>query len=253
MKGTLMAIFQRNDTVSLYYETEGQGSPLLMIHGFMETGASQFPDLRAHLAKSYQIIAPDLRGYGKSLPKPRQYGVDFYREDAEDLVALLEHLNIEKVIVVGFSDGGEIALWLPILAPRRIKAVVAWGATGFFDDRIRSSVISNLSMSWRTPLMDELHGAEHITPMAQRWVHSMTAMLDRGGDVTYSLAKEISCPVLMMLGDKDRLNPADKGKAMADAIPNAKFVEFKNAGHHLHTEDPKRFYQEVDGFLKKVR
>jgi pimeloyl-ACP methyl ester carboxylesterase len=247
-----MPTFQRNNEVSLYYEIEGQGAPLLMIHGFMSTGATQFPELRAHLAKSYQVIAPDLRGYGQSAPKPRPYGVDFYREDAEDLVALLEHLKLDQVIIVGFSDGGEIAFWLPILAPDRIKAVVAWGAIGHFDNSIRASVLSNLSMSWRTPALDALHGAEHIAIMAERWVHAMLGMIDRGGDVTYGRAGEIRCPVLVMLGDKDELNPIGKGQAMAAAIPQGQFVEFKNTGHQIHFEQPSRFQETVDQFLKKV-
>jgi pimeloyl-ACP methyl ester carboxylesterase len=247
-----MPTFQRNDAVSLYYEIEGQGTPLLMIHGFMSTGATQFPALRAHLAKKYQVIAPDLRGYGQSTPKPRSYGVDFYREDAEDLIALLEYLKLDRVIIVGFSDGGESAFWLPILAPDRIRAVVAWGAIGYFDNSIRASVISHLSMSWRTPVLDKLHGAEHISVMAERWVHALLGMIDRGGDVTFGRAGEIRCPVLVMLGDKDELNPVSKGLAMAQAIPQGQFVEFRNTGHHIHVEQPKRFQETVDQFLKKV-
>ena len=248
-----MPTFQRNDNVSLYYELEGQGAPLLMIHGFMGTGANQFPALRSHMATSYQVIAPDLRGYGQSTPKPRQYGVDFYQEDAEDLVALLEHLNLSDVYVLGFSDGGEIALWLPILAPERFKAVVAWGATGHFDNSIRPSILSNLSMNWRTPEKGTLHGTEHIPEMAQRWVHSMLAMLDRGGDVTFSRAAEIRCPVLMMLGDQDTLNPVERGKAMADAISKGEFIEFKNTGHPIHTERSRQFIQAVEKFFRHAK
>ncbi|HLA44117.1 MAG TPA: alpha/beta hydrolase, partial [Aggregatilineales bacterium] len=247
-----MPIFKRNEDVSLYYEIEGQGEPLLMIHGFMGTGATQFPALRTHMAKSYQVIAPDLRGYGQSTPKPRLYGVDFYREDAEDLGALLEHLDLSDVNVLGFSDGGEIALWLPILAPERFKAVVAWGAIGHFDDSIRPNILSNLSMNWRTPEKDALHGAEHIPEMAQRWVHSMLAMLDRGGDVTFSRAGEIQCPVLVMLGDRDSLNPVERGQAMADAIPKGEFMLFKDTGHPIHVERSRQFVQAVEKFLNQA-
>lgn len=235
----------------LYYETIGDGAPLLMIHGFMGTGGTEFPDLASHYAKAYRVILPDLRGYGKSEPKPREFGVDFYRHDADDLVALIEHLQIEALAVMGYSDGGETALWLPILAPERVKAVITWGATGHFDESIRAGILSHLSMPWRTPYIDALHGAEHIPTMAQRWVHAMTGMLDRGGDVTFGRAAEIQCPTLMILGGLDDLNPVERGRAMAEAIPNGQFSAYKQTGHAVHREQPRRFLREVTTFLKK--
>src|SRR5574341_82821 len=119
-----MPTFQRDSSTHLYYEITGQGEPILLIHGFMGTGSSEFPDLRSWLSRDYQVVAPDLQGYGKSMPKPRIYGVDFYRRDAEDLIALLENLDLPPVRVLGYSDGGEIAFWLPILVPERIRSLV---------------------------------------------------------------------------------------------------------------------------------
>ena len=246
-----MPTVQIDDQVSLYYETIGNGAPVLMIHGFMGTGQTEFPELVEALAAEYRLILPDLRGYGQSMPKPRPYGVDFYRDDAEDLAALIQHLDLGSVAVLGYSDGGEVALWLPILVPERISSVVTWGATGHFDEIIRAAVLSHLSMPWRSPAVDALHGAEHIPLMAQRWVHAMTGMLDRGGDVTFGRAREIQCPVLMILGDRDNLNPVTRGRAMADAIPKGKFSTYKNTGHAVHREDPRHFLREVRRFLKK--
>lgn len=248
-----MPFFQRDHHTSIFYEITGQGSPLLLIHGFMGTGATEFPELRQWLANRYQVIAPDLRGYGQSTPKPREYGRDFYRQDAEDLAALLEHLNLPSAAVMGYSDGGEVALWLPILAPERVRCVVAWGATGHFDDRIRPAVLANLSMNWRTPALDALHGAAHVPIMAQKWVHSMLAIIDAGGDVTYSRAAEIRCPVLVILGDRDPLNPADLGESMAKAIPNGRFRRFRRTGHAVHRERPRLFRWVVGQFLSKYR
>lgn len=247
-----MAIFQRDTGVALYYEIDGGGDPLLMIHGFMGTGTSEFPDLRASLAKTYQVIAPDLHGYGQSHPKPRTYGVDFYRRDAEDLVALLDFLDLPPAHILGYSDGGEIAFWLPVLAPRRIRSIVTWGAVGHFDESIRESVLSMLNMRWRTPKTDALHGVEHIQEMTSRWVASMLAMIERGGDVTLSHAHQITCPAQVILGDRDRLNPAKNGKAMASAIPAGNFSLYKNTGHSVHLEQPRKFLQEVERFLKKA-
>jgi len=246
-----MPFFQRDDTTTLYYEIHGEGQPLLLIHGFMGTGTSEFAGLLPELTKTYQVIAPDLRGYGKSTPKPRPYGRDFYRTDAEDLAALLADLGLSGVRVVGYSDGGEVALWLPLLAPERVQCVLCWGATGFFDAGIKPAVLGYLGMNWRTPTLDALHGAEHVTTMGHNWVHAMLAIIDTGGDITFSRAGEIRCPVLMMLGDGDALNPVAQGQAMAAAIPQGQFIAFKNTGHHIHTERPQEFYETVKVFLSK--
>lgn len=244
-----MPTWKRDSHVSLYYEIHGQGQPLLLIHGFMGTGRTEFPALRDQLARRYQVITPDLRGYGQSQPKPRDYPLDFYQRDAEDLAGLLAALDLSQVIVLGYSDGGEVALWLPILAPQRIAAVVTWGATGHFDASIKPAVLAMLQPHWRTPALAELHGAEHLTKMVSQWVQGMLGLIDAGGDITYSRAQSIACPCLILLGDRDELNPLDKGRAMAQAIPLGVFQTFWRTGHAVHTEHPWWFYWRVRWFL----
>lgn len=241
-----------NPTVSLFYEILGQGEPVLLIHGFMGTGRSEFPTLLPWLAKRYQVIAPDLRGYGQSTPKPRVYGVDFYEQDARDMVALLEAHNLKNVVVMGYSDGGEVALWLPLLAPNRIRGVITWGATGHFSPKIKPAVLSMLSMGWHTPETDRLHGAQYVAEMTHHWVHAMTQIIDRGGDITFSRASEFQCPVLMCAGDRDALNPVENARAMATAIPQGTLSVYSQTGHAVHDERPRRFRREVERFIKRL-
>ncbi len=245
-----MPSFNLPDGADIYYEIEGAGPPLLLLHGFMGTGASEFPALRAHLARRYRVIAPDLRGYGASTPKPREYGSDFYARDAADMAALLTHLDISGAAVVGYSDGGEVALWLPVLTPARVRAVATWGAVGHFTSAIKPGILSMLEMGWRTPAIDTLHGAAHIEMMGRRWVQAMLAIIDRGGDVTYSRAGHIRCPVLLMLGDRDALNPVAQGQQMADGLPKGRLEVFKATGHAIHSERPRRFQRILDRFLR---
>lgn len=248
-----MPFFQRHDGTQIFYIISGQGAPVLLLHGFMGTGASEFLDIRPWLEKKYTVIAPDLRGYGRSTPKPRLYGRDFYRQDAEDMADLLEHLKLPPAAVIGYSDGGEVALWLPILVPRLVRSVLTWGATGHFHPSMRPAVLSMLNMRWRTPLIDQLHGAEHIADMTHHWVNAMLQIIDSGGDITYSRAKEIACPVLLMLGDKDELNPIAMGRSMAAALPRGQFSLYRRTGHAVHTERPRRFRREASRFLSRTR
>lgn len=236
---------------TLFYTVAGQGAPLVLLHGFMGTGLSEFTTIRPWLEPHYQLILPDLRGYGQSTPKPRPYGADFYQQDARDIAKLIEHLKLKSVAVLGYSDGGEVALYLPLVSAN-VQTVVTWGATGHFDESIRSAIVSYLNMRWLTPQISALHGVEHIPLMTQRWVAAMTSIITNGGDISYSRAKEISNPVLMLLGDQDSLNPVVRGQAMADALPKGRLVTFKNTGHAIHAEKPRQFMREVRKFLRQT-
>jgi len=246
-----MPIFHYQD-IALFYEIFGKGDPLLLIHGFMGTGTSEFPALLPRLAEKYQVIAADLRGYGQSPPKPRRYGIDFYQQDAKDLAALLEHLNLSNVMVMGYSDGGEVALWLPLLTPDRIRGVITWGATGHFSPIIKPAILGMSNLYWRTPQVDALHGAEHIPTMTKHWVHSMLKIIDAGGDITYSQAAQITCPVLMCNGTLDDLNPVANATAMVDALPNGQLMVYDKIGHAIHQEAPEQFWRDTQTFIQSI-
>src|SRR5260221_6573062 len=131
-----MAFLETSNTTMYYdiFEPGITGMPLsaqpqtvLLIHGFGGTPTSDFgaqlPALRGH----YRVIAPHLHGYGRSTQRS-SYALSFYRDDVADLVALLDMLEIEKVLVLGFSDGGIAGLLLAALHPQRVIALVVMGA-----------------------------------------------------------------------------------------------------------------------------
>jgi pimeloyl-ACP methyl ester carboxylesterase len=115
------------DGVKLRYFTEGQGEPIVLIHGLNASAELNWklPGIVATLAKKHQVIALDLPGHGGS-DKPESdeaYGVQM----AEDVRALLEHLKIKKAHVVGYSLGGMVALKLAVLHPDCVRSVVLGG------------------------------------------------------------------------------------------------------------------------------
>src|SRR3954447_8680146 len=127
-----MPIFE-HDGVSIHYEEHGAGDPVLLMHGFTES-ARDLAGVIDGLAPHYRVIAPDLRGYGRSQPQPRDYPVDFYQRDARDMAALLGHLGITRAHITGFSDGSEVALLVAIQNPELARSVVAWGIAGELAD-----------------------------------------------------------------------------------------------------------------------
>ena len=106
----------------LYYETEGSGRPLVLLHGGLGTGA-MFGPSRAALAGTHRLIVPDMQGHGRTADIDRPLDV---RLMADDIAALIQHLGLEQADVVGYSLGGGVALNVALKYPELVRrAVVA--------------------------------------------------------------------------------------------------------------------------------
>src|ERR1700748_547679 len=93
---------------SIHYEELGSGEALLCIPGALGTGSGAFHTQLSPLSQSFWVIAPDPRGYGQSRPPARDYPLDFYDRDADDLHALTSALGIRRFNIMGWSDGANI-------------------------------------------------------------------------------------------------------------------------------------------------
>src|SRR5437764_13552401 len=112
--------FQEANGVQLYYEDEGQGTPVLLLHGAFNTARSQFGHLMERFwERGYRVIAPDLRGYGGSRPPQRDYPPHFYERDMQDVSSLVQALGTGPVHVIGISDGGFVGLLLALHHPEQ--------------------------------------------------------------------------------------------------------------------------------------
>ncbi|MDP9139284.1 MAG: alpha/beta fold hydrolase, partial [Pseudomonadota bacterium] len=103
----------------LHYEQAGSGAPLLLIHG-LGSGSADWQAQIEHFSRHYSVIAPDLRGHGRSgRPAPPYQMSDF----ADDLIALMDALSLPDAHVVGISLGGGIAFQLAVQAPKRLRSL----------------------------------------------------------------------------------------------------------------------------------
>jgi pimeloyl-ACP methyl ester carboxylesterase len=120
--------YANNNGVRIYYEVEGQGPPLVLVHGFSGSGESWrergYTEL---LANDYRLILVDVRGHGLS-DKPRDRDAYAYPALISDLVAVLDDLHIERAIYLGYSMGGRIGFRIPAFTPRRFRALILGGA-----------------------------------------------------------------------------------------------------------------------------
>ncbi|MDL1900853.1 alpha/beta fold hydrolase [Anaerolineae bacterium CFX9] len=240
---------------SVYLGTRPQPEALIALHGWLGTGRTHFGDLLEWLGATYHVYAPTRRGYGESLPKPRDYPPEgFYERDACDILAFMDALGIDKAHILGWSDGGEIALYLAGIAPERFLSAAVWGAVGGFDETIRGAVEEKYPPTWLDDAAKRLHHLDDDAAdrLVRGWVDAMRGYLDRGGDVSLSLAPRITCPLLLMLGEQETLNPRHLGQRFVDACPNARLQMFPT-GHDIHWDLPEDFRQALSAFYREVR
>ena len=95
---------------------------------------------------------------------------------------------------------------------------------------------------WITGEEKRIHGFGDAARFTREWARAMTRMIDAGGDVSLSLAPKISCPMIIMLGEKDKLNPQGNGERFIEAVPNGRLAMF-SCGHAVHDEQRDAFYR----------
>lgn len=223
-------------------QPDGDRTVVIALHGMLGTGRTHLGHVIDWLdEKGYRVIAPTLRGYGESTPKPRDFPMDFYQRDARDVLAFMDALSIEKAHIIGYSDGGEISLICAGTQPDRFLSAAAWGAVGYFAPEMRPVAQRMIPGSaWLTEAEMQLHGIPDADAFAVGWVRAITHMIDAGGDVSISLAHKITCPLLLMLGKDDTLNPAWFAERFLEKVANGRLQLF-DCGHAVHDEQTEAF------------
>ncbi len=241
-----MPIAELRTGAKLHYEDMGPASvqiPVILIHGMLGTARIHLGHVMDWLpAQGFRAIGLTLRGYGESGPKPRDFPDRFYQRDAQDLIAFMDALKIERAHLIGYSDGGEVALIAAGQAPERIASCIAIGAVGNFTPELRSAFQRLYPGDWITDEEMRIHGFSDAARFTGEWLRAMTRMIDAGGDVSLSLAPGITCPLIIMLGEKDKLNPRQNGERFIAAAPNGRLAMFP-CGHAVHDHERDAFYQ----------
>ena len=194
--------------LNLYYEIHGSGGvPVVLLHGaYMSTGAMQ--PLLSDLAKSRQIIAVDLQGHGRTadIDRPLQY-----EQMADDVAALLEHLDISQADIVGYSMGGNVALQLAIRHPDLVrKLVVASGQyrlDGMYPEVIAGIAELTPEIMRGTPWYEEY---ANVAPNPEDFP-TLVEKLKRLDAEEFAWPEEdiqaIAAPTLLIYGDADVFRP----------------------------------------------
>jgi pimeloyl-ACP methyl ester carboxylesterase len=232
--------------ISLYYETYGAGTPVLVLHGgtaFIETMHNQI----TALAQDHLVIAPDSRAHGRSTDaegEPLTYALM-----ADDMIALMDQLAIERADIVGWSDGGNIGLDMAIRYPSRVRRLVTYGSNFHFNGT--SGEISDApdpeAEQW-APMRDFYTS---VAPQPEIWPIFLAKVLEMWRAYpTYAEADlgQIETPTLVMAGEFDSIRD-DHTRSMAAAIPGASLIIVEGQDHYAPLMAPETVTPHIVDFL----
>jgi pimeloyl-ACP methyl ester carboxylesterase len=223
-----------------YYEIYGEGSPLVLIHGNGESIGS-FKGQIGDFATHHQVIAMDSRGQGKS---ELGTGALTYERMAEDTNALLEHLSLRPVKVLGWSDGGIIGLLLTIRHPEKVSMLAVMAANLQPDAAYTWAVEGTVRV--RNRITAQLSSSKNPKPLLLRL--QLLDLLGNQPHIPLSDLATITVPTLVMAADRDVIRD-EHTLSIFHAIPKSQLAIFPGATHMIPAQDPARFNKTVLDFF----
>jgi pimeloyl-ACP methyl ester carboxylesterase len=243
---------------------------ILLLHGF---GASlqAWDDWAPALEKNLRVLRIDIPGFGLSGPAVNQDYSD--AADVARVIAVMDQLGVQQVIVAGHSMGGRIAWNLAAAHPERVSQLVLLSPDGFPDPNAKSDKTYEVPallglLPYSLPQWALRMGGvapafadnSQLTPQMMQRYHDMmlapgvrTALLERMRQTRnsdpVSRLQSIKAPTLLLWGEKDAFIPVSNAQDYLKAMPQAKLVTLPDVGHVLHEEAPQASVQAVLDFL----
>lgn len=259
------------DDCSLYYHIHGKGQPVLLIAGYLCDHVF-WRSVSNRLSQHYQVIVLDNRGVGQS---SLGRGIQSTQQLAQDTLALLRALRIERPIVVGHSMGGMIAHHMALLAPEVIQHLVLYCSRPCVtaQSAFYMKTFLELSQSSNDPVMntrltlpwvmsesffENPKRVEQLLELASQNLYPIKPAVQQQQyqavlqhDLRDRLA-DISVPTTLIAGDADLLVPAALSRHMAKQIPMARYHLIEGAAHSWNLEQPEAFIQTLLPILAEV-
>ncbi len=247
-----MALAHVNGTDIRYEDSGGDGPAVLFSHGFL-MDHTMFDAQVEVLSDEYRCIRWDERGFGDThAPGPFSYW-----DSADDAIGLLDHLGIDRAVLVGMSQGGFLSLRAALAHPQRVRALVLIDSAADVDDadtiagyHAMMHVLANGTEDERTGVFQFVAGLilgedRLASVWVPRWraldldqlVLATGALLERD-DISERVA-EIGCPVLGVHGTADAAITIDRAQALAEAAPHHRgLIPIEGAPHASNMTDP---------------
>lgn len=258
-----------NDGINIYYEIEGEGPPVILIHGFASSLESNWKQAKwiEVLKDKYKLILIDCRGHGKS-DKPHEES-KYGQKMTEDIVKLMDHLSIEKANFLGYSMGAYMAFRLLLNKPHLfISAILGGFVLNFSQDEKKRpnskermlKVIEGFKAESKDDIKDPIaRGYRQFVELMGNDLKAMVAVMTslfQDGSETLEFPsqikeelKKIEIPVMTVVGSNE-MNQGDM-TLVAQIVPNACHFQIQGKDHLTVVPDPK-FHMVVKAFLDYV-
>jgi 3-oxoadipate enol-lactonase len=235
--------------IKLAYTRRGKGTPLVLIHGYPLDHTS-WDEIASLLENEFDIITPDLRGFGQSTTVETPYTIS---DMANDLAGLLDHLGIEKVAIAGHSMGGYVTLAFAKKYPQRVIGLGLVSSQAVADspegkDR-RYQTAADVAQKGIGIVADAMTPKLSTVPSVQTFVRAviekqsqaaiigaLKAMAER--EDLFSYISSTAFPLVLIHGNADALIPFERAEEIKDALPSARLMELQGAGHMPMMEFP---------------
>ena len=216
--------------IEMYYEIRGEGEPLVLLHGFTGSGAD-WKIIFKDPPDRFRLIAPDLRGHGRSTNPSTEFT---FRQAALDVLALLDRLQVERFKAIGLSAGAKTLLHMATQQPARIEAQVLVSAAHYFPEQARAimrrmTAETQTDEEWRAMRQRHKHGDDQIRALLMQG----NAFKDSFDDMNFTppYLSTISARTLIVHGDRDPFYPINIPVEIYSAIPRSYLWIIPNGGH----------------------
>lgn len=277
-----MATFSRG-TARLYYEDHGKGEPVIAVHGLIEN-TTYWKHIESELMRRYRFIPMDMRAHGRTVVHGEPQGFD-EETMGQDIIALADHLQLERFHLLTHSTGGFVAVRLAMRDSSRLASLILTDTgsstsllpVGTDPETIRAS---NVKFSRQFEKYDwdrMIKGVRTVpgpffrgiveSPRAEEMLQSALEMISLGERPTIAAfvrsfytdpdprvegLRGIGCPVLVIYGEKDDLF-IESSKLMAREIPGAELIMYPGVGHMTALECPELLVRDVTRFIDRHR
>lgn len=248
--------------LNMFYIEKGEGHPLILLHGGIGTAEFNWKEHIEYYSRKFRVIALDSRGHGRTDNPSGEFS---YKLMADDVAAFAQIMKLEKPFIMGWSDGGQIALEIGIRHPGLTKALIVGGVlseiTDYYSAAMRQWGIEgpgkvNLETMMEvipqfTQKLPELHSSIYGDEYWKKLVQDISHMWCDPKAFPSEEIKKIEEPILIIAGDRDEASSVDECVKMYKLIPNAELAVIPNAHHDVYETKPDLFNNVVLEFLQR--
>ena len=228
--------------IKVAYTRRGKGVPLMLVHGF-PLDSRAWNEIIPFLEDKFDIILPDLRGFGQSTTVETPYTIS---DMADDIAGLLDHLGIGRMTLAGHSMGGYVALAFAKKYPQRINGLclISSQAAGDPPDRkdgryktaaeVAEKGVGIVVEAMTSKLSADMRVQAFVRGVMEQQsksavIGALKAMAEREDSLSFLGSSHF--PIVLIHGDADMLIPIDRSKEIKAAVPSAQFMDLQGAGH----------------------